>query len=115
MSTRRLAMITTVPLPVKKAFRDAPPPVSGEERLWRERAARLSLDSWGYSHLTVKPHDHNETVRYARRWFRGLFDTDSALDTFEAAGVRFEEAQAAVLSTEAIMFEPDDDDEGEDE
>ncbi len=114
MSTRRLAMITTVPLPVKKAFRDANPPVSGEERLWRERAARLTLDSLGYTNLTVKPHEHNETVRYARRWFRGCFDTDSSLDTFDAANVLFEGVRTAVLSTAPIMFEPDDD-EGDEE
>ena len=116
MSTRRLAMITTVPAPVKKAFRSAEPAVTGEERLWRERAARLTLDALGHTNLTVKPHEHNEAVRYARRWFRGIYDDpgaaepDSAEGTFDGAGVLFEPVRAAVLAEDPIIFEPDEDD-----
>ena len=111
MSTRRLAMITTVPAPIKKAFRVAPPPVSGEERMWRERAARMTLDALGYTNLTVKPPEHNEAVRYARRWVRGLFeDDDDPVGTFEAAGVLFEEVRKAVIETDPIIFEDEDDD-----
>lgn len=105
MSTRRLAQITTVPMPIKKAFRDASPTVSCEERLWRERAARMTLDALGYTNLTVKPHEHNTTVRYARRWFRfGLLD-DSAEATFDAAEVRVAPVRAAVLDEDPILFE----------
>ena len=110
MSTRRLAMITTVPTPVKKAFKEADPPVSGEERLWRERAARLTLDALGHTNLTVKPHEHNAAVRYARRWLREIPVDDSSRDTFEAAGVLFEEVRAAVLDADPIIFEPEEDD-----
>ena len=115
MSTRRLAMITTVPAPVKKAFRVAEEAVTGEERLWRERAARMTLDALGHTNLTVKPHEHNEAVRYARRWFRGLYlagpEPDDPQGTFDSAGVLFEEVRDTVLATPPIIFEPDDDDE----
>lgn len=116
MSTRRLAMITTVPAPIKKAFRVAPPPASGEERMWRERAARMTLDALGYTNLTVKPPEHNEAVRYARRWVRGLFEEeDDPVGTFESAGVLFETVRNSVIETTPIIFEPEDDDADEPE
>lgn len=108
MSTRRLAQISTVPTPIKKAFRDAPEVASSEERMWRERAARLTLDALGHTNLTVKPHEHNETVRYARRWFRGFINDDSSFSTFDAAGVLYQEVRAAVLQSAPILFEPED-------
>lgn len=128
MSTRRLAMITTVPAPIKKAFRVADPPVSGEERLWRERAARMTLDALGHTNLTVKPEEHNKTARYARRWFRGVYvgapptekvindvptkeiNDDCPVGTFDAANVTLDAVRQAVLSTDPIIFEPDEED-----
>lgn len=117
MSTRRLAMITTVPLPVKKAFRLADEPTCGEERLWRERAARMTLDALGHTNLTVKPHEHNAAVRYARRWFRGFYNdlegdaNDNAPATFDFAGIVFDDVKRVVLATDPIIFEPENDDE----
>ena len=88
---------------------------SGEERLWRERAARMTLDSLGHTNLTVKPHEHNATVRYARRWFRGLFDhADSAVNTFDAAGVILDTVKKEVLAMDPIIFEPEDAEDDED-
>lgn len=114
MSTRRLSMIRDVPGYIKQIFANARPPVSPEQRLWRERAARLSLDSLGYTNLTVKPHEHNEAVRYARRWFRGMFvPDDDPYATFDAAGIIFKDVRDAVLSVEPILLKEDDD--GEDE
>lgn len=108
-------MITTVPMPVKKAFRMAETPACGEERLWRERAARMTLDALGHTNLTVKPHEHNAAVRYARRWFRGFYDDapepDNAPATFDFAGVVFDDVKKAVLATDPIVFEPEEDDE----
>lgn len=113
MSMRRLAQISTVPAPIKKAFRTAEDPLCGEERLWRERAARMTLDALGHTNLTVKPHDHNAAVRYARRWFRGMINTDGAPETFDAAGVVFGPIRTAVLATSPILFDPEEDDEPE--
>jgi hypothetical protein len=110
-------MITTVPMSIKRAFRRAGIPTSGEERLWRERAARMTLDALGHTNLTVKPHDHNETVRYARRWFRGIYDdmddpkmVDNAAATFDYGGIDFPDVKRAVLSITPIVFEPEEDD-----
>jgi hypothetical protein len=105
-------MITTVPAEIKKVFRLSSEPVSPEERLWRERAARMTLDALGYTNLTVKPLEHNETVRYARRWFRQLFvdhpdpkQADDAEGTFESGGIAFCRVKRAVLGTDPILFE----------
>lgn len=110
-------MITTMPSAIKKAFLTLEEPATGEIRLWRERAARMTLDALGHTNLTVKPHEHNEAVRYARRWFRGLFDdlsdqgkADDVQATFDSAGVPFEDVKKAVLAEEPIIFEPEEGD-----
>ena len=71
----------------------------------------MTLDALGHTNLTMKKKRHNETVRYARRWLRGLFsESDSAVDTFDAAGlVGFPEIKDAVLDTKPILF-PDEKD-----
>jgi hypothetical protein len=102
-------VIGSIPLPVKKAFNNAPSPATPEERLWRERAARMTLDALGYTNLTMKPKRHNEAVRYARRWYRGLFEeaaeSDSPSATFDAAGLEgFPEIRNAVLAADAFTF-----------
>lgn len=112
MSVRRLIVIVTVPLIVKKVFHKAEEPTTNEERLWRERAARMTLDALGHTNLTVKPKRHNETVRYARRWFRQMFEdnpdpgqADDAEATFDVAGlVGFQQVRDAVLAVEPRMF-----------
>jgi len=94
-------MITTVPVPIKKAFRVAPPPVSGEERLWRERAARMTLDALGYTNLTVKPPEHNEAVRYAlakRRPYRRSVATPPAKNPLPGSVV-FQRSSRKVTKT----------------
>lgn len=109
-------MITTVPTPIKKVFRTAEEATNGETRLWRERAARLTLDALGHTNLTVKPHEHNEAVRYARRWFRGMYleapEPDDPQGTFDAAGIVFDTVRHVVLDTSPIIFEPEDGDAG---
>jgi hypothetical protein len=113
-------MITTVPRPIKRAFWTAEETVTGEERLWRERAARMTLDALGHTNLTMKPLDHNNTVRYARRWFRQIYassevpEEDDAEATFWCAGIVFDTVRNAVLAESPILFEPGDD-EDEDE
>ena len=118
MSTRRLAVILTVPPYIKKVFNSAPEPVSPEERLWRERAARLTLDALGHTNLTMKPKRHHEAVRYARRWYRGMFeevpDQDNPSATFDAAGlIGFAEVRDAVLAVKPILFPDKEDDDGD--
>lgn len=97
---------------IKKMFNHAEEPMSGEERLWRERAARMTLDALGHTNLTVKPLRHNSTVRYARRWFRGMFDNppppaevDNVEATFDEAGIQFREVRDAVLAFEPLIFQ----------
>jgi hypothetical protein len=103
-------MILTIPLDIKKVFNNASEPVSPEERLWRERAARMTLDALGHTNLTMKPKRHDEAVKYARRWFRGLFEdapkSDSAVATFDAAGlIGFPQVRNAALSNRPYLFE----------
>lgn len=101
---------------VKKIFNRAEEPTCGEESLWRERAARLTLDALGHTSLISKPIRHNDAVRYARRWFRGMFDNhpdpkmvDSASATFDEAGVLFKEVRDAVLAVEPHVFQDKED------
>lgn len=118
MSTRRLAVIVTVPPPIKKVFNSAPEPAIEEERLWRERAARMTLDALGHTNLTMKKKRHNEAVRYARRWFRGLFldhptEPDDPAATFDAANLTgFERVRYDVLAIEPLLFPENDEPDG---
>lgn len=112
MSTRRLAAILLIPPIVKRMFLNIEEPKSNEERLWRERAARMTLDALGHTNLTVKPKRHNYAVRYARRWFRGMYEehtdpkqVDSAIATFDFAGIDgFTYVRDAVLTVEPQIF-----------
>lgn len=72
----------------------------------------MTLDAMGHTNLTMKKKRHNEAVRYARRWFRGLSsESDSVVDTFDAAGlVGFPQVREAVLAVQPILF-PDEKDE----
>ena len=90
--------------------------------MWRERAARMTLDALGHTNLTVKPHRHNDAVRYARRWFRGLYAyhpdeklVDNAEATFECAGVDFETVKKYVLqrNSQEFIFEFEEEEESE--
>ncbi len=112
MSTRRLSSIVTIPPFIKKVFKTAPTPATPEERLWRERVARMTLDALGYTNLTMKRLRHNEAVRYARRWYRGLFVdledpklVDDPVATFDAAGLSdFTKVRDLALSIEPYLF-----------
>lgn len=115
MSTRRLAAIAEIPDTIKRAFRNAEEPFTQEEQLWRERAARMTLDALGYTNLTIKPWDHNEVVRYARRWFRQMYaysddpkKVDNAEATFDFAGIMFKSVRDAVLKMNPKLIEDDD-------
>jgi len=107
----------TVPPAIKKVFNSAPDPATPEERLWRERAARMTLDALGHTNLTMKKKRHNEAVRYSRRWFRGIYvdhpdvgETDDAEATFDSANLTgFNQVRDAVLAVEPILF-PDEKD-----
>ncbi len=80
--------------------------------MWRERAARMTLDALGHTNLTMKHVRHNEAVRYARRWFRGMYEdhedvkqTDSPTATFDAGGlIGFREVRDAVLAVDPFLF-----------
>lgn len=112
MSTRRLVVIEDIPPCIQKVFNSAPRSTTPEERLWRERAARMTLDALGYTNLTTKKKRHNEAVRYARRWFRGLYmdhpdvkGTDDPEGTFDAANLTgFAQVRDASLAAEPFLF-----------
>ena len=79
----------------------------------------MTLDALGHTNLTMKKKRHNEAVRYARRWFRGIYEevcetdvgTDSAVATFDAANLTgFTEVRSATLAVEPLLF-PDEKDE----
>ena len=104
------------PYIIKKIFNQAEEPVSGEESLWRERAARLTLDALGHTSLVSKPLKHNTAVRYARRWFRGIYSNhpdpkqvDNAAATFDEAGVLFNEVRDTVLAFNPLVFQDKED------
>ncbi len=72
----------------------------------------MTLDALGYTNLTMKKKRHNEAVRYARMWLRGLFEThfdvketDDPEATFDAANLTgFKRVRDAALSVEPILF-----------
>ena len=69
----------------------------------------MTLDALGYTNLTMKPKRHNEAVRYARRWYRGMFEDapeqDSPEATFDAAGLTgFAQVRDAVLAVVPFVF-----------
>lgn len=113
-------MIQGVPPPIQRAFRGADEIVSQEEKLWRERAARMTLDALGYTNKVGKREklsaEHNAIVKYARRWFRGLYSgledptlVDNAEATFDFANVLFVEVRDAVLAAKPILMREDHD------
>ena len=69
----------------------------------------MTLDALGHTNLTMKPKRHNEAVKYARRWFRGMFETapesDDPAATFDAAGlIGFTRVRDAALAVEPFLF-----------
>lgn len=119
MSTRRLAMIKKVPAEIRRIFHKSDVPPTPEGRLWRERAARMTLDALGYTNLTVKPQEHNAAVIYARRWFRNMYENhpdpkqvDSAVATFDYANVDFVSVKRLVLATTPKLYTLDEDEDG---
>ena len=113
MSVQRLLAATGIPEPVKRAFTVAGETRSDEEDLWRARVARMTLDAFEHTGLTAKPREHNEAVRYARLWFRGVFDfadgpeCDNSRATFDFAGVDFPGVRRAVLDAVPVILEDD--------
>lgn len=117
MSSRRIPYLKEVPYAVRRAFRCADEPHSVEERLWRERAARMVLDAVGLTCLIGKRKKHNDAVGYARRWLKGFYDTpdtppelwDSARGTFDAGGINYEAVAGPILATKPILVEDSND------
>ncbi len=81
----------------------------------------MTLDALGHTNLTMKKKRHNEAVRYARRWFRGVFndgdlpESDDPEATFDAANLTgFTGVRDAALAIEPLIFadKEDEDDNG---
>lgn len=87
MSVRRLLGIKKIPHGIIKPFRNAEEPNSPEEVLWREVAARMILDAMGYTGMTGEPDKHDEVVKEARRWFRGIPYPESPVAVFDNAAL----------------------------
>ena len=85
MSVRRLSNIDAIPHEIRRAFRNSFEPREWEETLWREVAARMTLDALGYTGLTGEPEKHDAAVREARRWFKGIPELDSPVIVFDYA------------------------------
>jgi hypothetical protein len=69
----------------------------------------MTLDALGHTNLTMKPKRHNEAVRYARRWYRGMFENapeqDNPVATFDAAGlIGFAQVRDAILAVVPFVF-----------
>ncbi len=101
MSSNTLTESDVVPNEIKKAFITAPIPVSPEETLWRNVAARLCLDAYGTT-LVKTDFEHGQVIRQARRWFR----SQHAEDVFSMAGIDF----ARVMVRVSTDLKGDDDD-----
>jgi hypothetical protein len=80
MSMRALLHNNRIPVKVRNAFAQAIVSTSSEQVLWREVAARHTLDAFG-----VVGQDEREAVAEARTWFRDCYDDVHLL--FEYAGV----------------------------
>lgn len=75
----------------------------------------MTLDALGHTSLLMKRKRHNEAVRYARRWYRGVFEDapeqDDPVATFDAAGlISFVHVRDAVLAVEPFIFPDKEDD-----
>lgn len=70
--------------------------------LWREVAARATLDALGYTGITDQPSLHDRMVSAARNWFRFVGD---AREVFVMAGVDLDEVREGVLGVRAIYSE----------
>jgi hypothetical protein len=107
----RLSYNYKISTKIRKAFRCVDNPTSPEMALWRERAARMTLDALGFTGLISKRKKHNDTISHARRWFRGCYDStdiplefrDSAIDTFDSGGIDFQTIKSEVLKSKPIF------------
>ena len=117
MSTRRLSNIDSIPHSVTRAFRNASEPKTSQEVLWREVAARMTLDALGYTGLTGERDKHDNAVREARRWFKGIPYPESPKIVFDYADMTpyFPSVKTAVLNHPVTYFRDIEDEELEDE
>lgn len=80
-TTRKLIALKWAPAVVRQAFRRANDPLGPEECMWREVAARLTLDALGHTGLAQT--DHRKAVRDARIWFTHSKDVCEVFDMAE--------------------------------
>lgn len=80
MSMRALLHNHKIPQRVRDAFSQAIVSNSAEQVLWREAAARHTLDAFG-----IVGQDEESSVKDARDWFENSYDDVNLL--FEYAGV----------------------------
>lgn len=80
MSMRALLHNPRIPVRARNAFAQAIVSTSSEQVLWREAAARHTLDAFG-----VVGQDEKDVVVSARKWFAECYDDVHLL--FEYAGV----------------------------
>ncbi|MDR5729856.1 MAG: hypothetical protein RB191_20785 [Terriglobia bacterium] len=106
LATETLAKQSGVPATVRMAFvRTVGHATSGEQMLWREVAARMTLDALGITPEVITVSDRMDMANYrryakvvcdARVWF-GRKQRDSEL-VFELAGVDMAPVRRAILA-----------------
>lgn len=112
MSFRVLVECEDVPFKAREAFGTAPRPRTSEETLWREVAARMTLDACGYTNFSKADkgeyREHLKTMAEAHLWFR--YDTADVALTFDLANVPHEpvvESIFELINVEDMFHEPD--------
>lgn len=113
MSFRVLVECEDVPFKARQAFGTASRPESREELLWREVAARITLDACGYTNFSKADkgeyREHLKAMGEAHQWFR--YDHDDVVAVFDLAGVRYEPVIEAILEhidTKDLFNDPTD-------
>ncbi len=95
MSVKALISVASIPAEIREAFIRAPETENPYEALWRDVAARVVLDSYGFT-LVKNPQsrEHIDAIREARRWFR---KGDDAATVFDLGNMEPGTVIAAVL------------------
>jgi hypothetical protein len=118
VSVKYLSGIQSIPIEITMAFRNAEEPKNSQETLWREVAARATLDALGYTGRTAEPDQHDAIIKEARLWFKGIPIPESPHIVFDNASLLpyFPKVKEAVLNypvTYMTDIEDDYDDEFE--
>lgn len=101
-----------VPEEAKRPFRRTLGNISSnEEQMWREVAARMTLDALGFTPEVINVTDGMDKWRYsyyrgtvakARTWFKSAKDREDRMTVFDLCGVELEPVQRCIASLPPI-------------